>query len=419
MENIMKVTFLKDYGKNVAGDTLEIKDTENAQSLIKSGIIEEVKELELEDVVELVLEKTAKTPIQEKGITHIIKNEDGNFENFGDFMSTVYKSGLGDRHAENRLSKAAAGNNETTAADGGVLVPTDYSTDLWEKINAYGNISSRCHKFITKSNVLKIPAVTDNSRASTSGSFTGPGGVVVYDLGEGGAITLSKPQFEAVTLTLQKKAAIVVATEELLEDSMISIQNQFTSDVVKTIAGTMDNQVMVGAGGSQFDGILAGASSGACTFVNRETTGSVTVNDIANMYSRLHPDSRSRGVWLVNATVLPKLMALNNTYTAVWMPSFVPGIPGKLLGLDVIVTEFAKTLGTAGDILLMDFNAYAIAMKGTGIRQDASIHTYFSTDDVAFRFILRCDGAPLWTDEYTPLNGDTQSAYVILKATTS
>jgi HK97 family phage major capsid protein len=82
-----------------------------------------------------------------------------------------------------------------------------------------------------------------------------------------------------------------------------------------------------------------------------------------------------------------------------------PGPYGRLLGRPVIPIEQAQTLGTQGDIMLLDLQSYMLAKKTSGIRVDTSIHVAFLTGEQAFRFQLRVDGQSLWKKPLQPKNG--------------
>ena len=80
----------------------------------------------------------------------------------------------------------------------------------------------------------------------------------------------------------------------------------------------------------------------------------------------------------------------------------------------MIPFEQCSTLGTVGDIALVDYSQYALANKG-GVQAAQSIHVAFLTDEVAFRWIYRVDGSPLWNAPLTPYKGSsTLSPFVVL-----
>jgi HK97 family phage major capsid protein len=107
--------------------------------------------------------------------------------------------------------------------------------------------------------------------------------------------------------------------------------------------------------------------------------------------------------------------------TAVQLLYFPPGtqnnpdpLYGRMMGLPVIPVEHCATLGTPGDILLVDLSQYVIADKGAP-EAASSIHVRFLNDETTFRFIMRLDGQPTWKKALTPKNGTaTQSPFIAL-----
>lgn len=89
--------------------------------------------------------------------------------------------------------------------------------------------------------------------------------------------------------------------------------------------------------------------------------------------------------------------------------------PLHLLGYPIKWTEKCATLGTTGDIMLVDLSQYAVGHKaGSAIEVAKSIHLWFDYDITAFRFVMRVDGQPLWNDESTGVDGTDTSPYVVL-----
>jgi hypothetical protein len=75
-------------------------------------------------------------------------------------------------------------------------------------------------------------------------------------------------------------------------------------------------------------------------------------------------------------------------------------------------------LGTVGDIVLASMSQYQAISKG-GVKSASSIHVQFATDEMAFRFIYRIDGAPNLASPVTPFKGsNTVSPFVALTTST-
>ena len=84
-----------------------------------------------------------------------------------------------------------------------------------------------------------------------------------------------------------------------------------------------------------------------------------------------------------------------------------------LFGRPILFTEKLPTLGTQGDILLIDPMMSAVGLRA-GITLVILPHLYFNSDELAFRLRVRVDGKSLWGKVLTPKNGATVSPFVQL-----
>ena len=144
------------------------------------------------------------------------------------------------------------------------------------------------------------------------------------------------------------------------------------------------------------------------------------------MYARLLPQSTTNAVWVINANVQPQLFAMSLAVgtggSAIYLPpsgNAADKPNASLMGLPVIVSEHASTVGDLGDVLLCDFpNGYICADKGN-IQTDMSIHVQFLQDENTYRFSYRFDGQPALASALTPYKGaDSLGHFIALQART-
>ena len=136
--------------------------------------------------------------------------------------------------------------------------------------------------------------------------------------------------------------------------------------------------------------------------------------------SRLAPSSYGNAAWFINNSVWEQIWSLNEPVGTGGVPMFIPagGLTdtpaGTLLGRPIIPIEQAEALGTKGDVILADWSRYLLFGKG-GIRSASSIHVYFDTDEVAFRWTWRINGEPADQAPVTQYKGSTTiSPFVVL-----
>ena len=305
----------------------------------------------------------------------------------------------------------ASGLNEAIPSEGGFLVTPDIASGIFENMWGVGNVLSRFSPINVQGNGLTINAVDETSRATGSRM----GGVTGYWMAEAATKTASKPKFRQIDLKLKKVAALVYATDELLQDSG-ALNSWITRNVPNELRFLVEDSIIDGDGVGKPLGILR---SGALVSATRADAGKVADEDISGMWSRRYIGPQDY-VWFANASVMPQLYAMTVGDTPVYVPpgGFSDSPYGLLFGRPVIETEYNPYLGTVGDILLASPSQYALITKG-GIQAASSIHVKFVEDETAFRFVYRVDGQPIWASAVTAFDGTaTISPFVALAATT-
>lgn len=101
----------------------------------------------------------------------------------------------------------------------------------------------------------------------------------------------------------------------------------------------------------------------------------------------------------------------------IWMPpnglADAPG--GMLLGLPVMLSEHARTLGDKGDLQLISPKGYYALKRESGPKFAQSMHLYFDYAIEAFRWTFRFGGQPHLSKPVDPANGAaTKSHFVAL-----
>lgn len=306
-------------------------------------------------------------------------------------------------------------------SDGGFLIPRPLAKTLWKEAIEGNPLYALCSKMPISQNALDVPYVVDSSHAGTTGLY---GGIQTYYADEEAEYTGSAPKFGKFGLKLNKLTAKCIVTNEMIEDSPISImptiQPMFRAAMIWRMMGDM----LEGTGAGQPMGIW---NSGGKITVGKELSqdaNTIVADNIAKMFARMWSKGIMNSVWIVNQTILPQLMKLQwNTGTAAGTLVYNPpgGLSqapyGTILGRPVIFTEHAKALGTEGDISFVDFTEYVIGEKvgkGSGFRASTNIWLLWDTDRQAFKISIRWDGASKWKTPFTPKYGDTTSHIITL-----
>jgi HK97 family phage major capsid protein len=215
---------------------------------------------------------------------------------------------------------------------------------------------------------------------------------------------------------LKKVGALFYATEELLMDQT-ALAGMVQRVVPQEIMFLVEDAILGGSGSGQPLGI----SNSAAIVTQAKKTGqaatTVIADNVTNMWSRLWGPSRANAVWLINQDVEPQLSTLADANgNALYIPpGGLSNTPySRLFNRPVIMSEYCATLGTVGDIQLVDLSQYFMIDKG-GVRADSSTSVRFLYDERAFRWMYRCDGQPSWSSPLTPANSaNTLSPFINL-----
>ncbi len=339
------------------------------------------------------------------------------FKSLGEQLMAVKDAETSRGRVMDARLKAPTGLSEGIPADGGFLVQTDFASMLLEKTFASSDLLSRVFKMpiSANSNSIKIPAVSDASRADGS-RF---GGIRAYWMNEAGSKTASAPTFKQVALELKKLVGYTTCTDELLEDAP-ALESWIMQAFAKEFDFKLADAIINGDGAAKPLGILNAPCLVTVTAETGQGASTIVAENIIKMWARRFGTNY---VWLINQDIEPQLytmaLAVGSGGVPVYMPAGgLSGAPyGTLFGKPVIPCEQCQTLGTAGDIILADLSQYVMISKGN-MQSASSIHVNFQTDQTAFRFVYRCDGQPMWDTYLTPKNGTNyQSPFVVLNST--
>ena len=283
---------------------------------------------------------------------------------------------------------------ENTGSTGGFLVPPEFQNRVMQLAATQTIVRPRAEVIRMNRREVRIPALEQS--AVVSGGFNWFGGIKTYYTEEAGEMQESQPSFRQIILTANKMTAYTVASDELLDDSAVSIQDFLMGDrgFPGAIAHQADYDYLRGNGAGRPQGVV----DASCTLIQpRGTAGAVGYEDLTAMLSQALPNTSL--VWVVSQTVMNELLTLqgpsgNPLY--LWANA-VSGAPATLLGYPVIFTDKLPALGTKGDVLLAAFSHYLIGDR-QAVTMDMSTEEYFRTNQVSWRANFRHDGRPWLKD---------------------
>lgn len=347
--------------------------------------------------------------------TDAVKWADAAIERWGNEYTNRQKSGEWSAKVK---ANSPSGMNETfTGADGGYLVPPEFAAQILMRTYA-NDLLARTTVMPIGGNSINVPAINETSRADGS-RF---GGVRAYWRREAGSVTATKPTVAEVQLTLESLMLMVRTTSEVLEDTGGVLETLLTTIAAQELAFVTGDALVNGDGIGKPLGFMKAPCLISVAKESGQAATTLVAANVLKMWARLHPSARANAIWLYDQTIEPQLMQMTigsaGSNLVVWLPpGGLSAAPyGSLMGRPMFPIEFAQQLGTKGDLMLVDMSQILSATKG-GVQTAVSMHLYFDTNEMAFRFTLRLDAKPWWLTALTPKNGGpTQSCVVALDA---
>jgi len=243
------------------------------------------------------------------------------------------------------------------------------------------------------------------------------GGVAVYSSKELASPTkTSTPKLLTVSLKPEKVGVYWLVSEESSANTP-QMGSMMQPLVNGAILSYRDDKIQTGTGAGEFKGF---ASSPAMINVDRSSADEVNYVDLVNMISRIMSNGGGRFVWLCQrVTMLPQLMTLvDGGGKLIWADNARDGIPAPtLMGIPIFFNEISPTLGTAGDLRLVNLDYYLVKPGMGAMLKSDNTYANFLVGNETLRITYYEDGKPWITSPLTLRDGtNTVSPFIQLAA---
>lgn len=286
---------------------------------------------------------------------------------FLNFMRSGDKSGV---KFENAMS--------TGAASAAALVPTTLSDMIIKAMYDAGVM-------LTLADVITIGAKTDVAVSGTEPT--------AYWTEENAAVTASDPTLSNITLTPKKLSALVVVSEELVDDSAFDIEAYISERCGIATGREQENCYINSTASGKPTGFMVSASVGATA--SDTTNHTFSYEDVVSLFTSVKAPYRRKGTFLGSDAALKQTMLLKDgAGQYIFQPSYEAGQPDKLLSKPFVQSEYmAATLAAnAKPLAFGDFKAgYKIGIR-KALSMQRLVELYAEKGQVGFRFFLRVDG---------------------------
>jgi HK97 family phage major capsid protein len=322
-----------------------------------------------------------------------------NFSDFGfaglpEFLSAVRNARRG--KFDKRLEQAEVRANSTlSGAGGGYLVPPRMMEEILHSTDELAPwLAKRTIYRISGERKVTVPVLDDADRSTAGGTIAG---MSLNRTAEGSTIATDTVAFVGNELNLTGAKSLVKVSNELMGASAVGMGQVLRTLFARAVAAQMAEDFVNGAGGQ--GGPLGVLNGGDYVQTDETATGAtLTVLDLANMLAHLDPGGGDSACFILHPNVVPYIATAIHTgdTSPLWLSAtgdgMRQGLVPSLFGLPVWRNPACQTMGTEGDILACNMNAYQYFMSP--LRVDVSEHFAFDEDSATFRFVLDDAGQP-------------------------
>ena len=273
--------------------------------------------------------------------------------------------------------------SKLTTGAGGNTVPTSFYDQLVAHLIEVSGVLQTNPTVLntTSGENLQIPKTTSHSTAASAA--------------EAGTLPSSDPAFGLVTLGSYKFGWTGRVSSELVKDTGVDLEGYLAMQAGRALGNKFGSDLVTGTGTSQPTGFMTSATIGVTGTTTGQSGAPQYVDLVDLMYSVIAPYRQSRSCyWIMRDATVGGLRKLRDTTgQPIWQPSMQLGAPDLLLGKPIVTDPFMPAVATgAQSVAFGDFSQYFVRMVG-GIRFERSDDFLFDSDMVAYRAVLRGDGA--------------------------
>jgi len=405
MEPISNLITLKQERKRLIDEMRHIHDT--AEAANRNLTAEERQEFDrmnedVKDMSERAQREEDLRNLAPGGVTREVRGRELGGEAKGGSPEDAYRSafidyirnGAADMSPENRQILRAGWTEQrdtTVAGAGAYQVPQDF------------------HQAVTSA---KVPAVAmRRTRANVINTTNGRDLPIPVQTAYGAANYLTEASTASnvddtgskVTAKAYTAVRMTKVSYQLLEDSAFDVQALLAQNFGKAFAQFEDPEFIKGTGAGSSH--ITGATTNATTVFTCATgsTTTFTYTDLLGCYTKIQPQYRVNGEWVLMDTALSTLLGLKDSSNRpIWTASAIPGEPDSLMGKPLYTSpNFATEAANSLFGLFGDFNnGYAIRQDG-GLVIRRSDDRFIDSLESVFVGWERLDGVILDATAYT------------------
>lgn len=340
------------------------------------------------------------------------------FRDHAEQMMCIMRAGQTGRVDPRLVPLAVAGGDEQSGHSdphGGFLLAPAFSPDI---------LSVPAEVDPTAGRTLSVPMtnsrVVFNARVDKNHTTSVSGGLTVSRTPAAKAATASRMEFEQVELVAHDLVGSAFATNRILRESPSSFIALMQAAFGDEFAAKKLDERLNGTGAGEFAGVINDAATIAVAKETGQTADTILFENVNKMVARCWRYGQS--IWLANHDTWPQVTTLYMPIGSAGerVPIYAPGNEdapfGTLLGRPIFPTEFCRTVGDKGDVVLGNWSQYLEGNYGQ-MEEARSIHVRFLEREECFLFVEMNDAKPWWRSALTPkYSTQTLSPFVVLAA---
>lgn len=276
--------------------------------------------------------------------------------------------------ARGNLLRVSNALNTGTDTEGGFIVPEAWEATLIAALSATV-LMRQIATVRSTSSTISLPIVDDKGAAGW--------------VDELAAYPESDISFASKKLEAWKLGRIMKVSEEILEDSFLSLDQEIASIFAECFGEAEDIGFFTGNGTKKPRGAILDAAVG----VTAASNTAITYDEIVSLVYSVKERIRMKSTMVMadaTAGMLRKLKSADGV--PLWQPSIQAGQPDMMLGRPLRTADAMPVVAaSASPILFGDFSYYRIADRG-GIYMQRLNEKYADEGAVGFRMRKRVDG---------------------------
>lgn len=217
-------------------------------------------------------------------------------------------------------------------------------------------------------------------------------------------LTGTDPAFDQVSIKSYKFGDYRGVSRELVEDSAVDIEGLVTRLIGENIGYLMGSKLTNGTGVGETTGVATAATVGVTGSTG--VAGAFTSDNLIDLQESVLAPYQVNASWIVSNSAMAAIRKMkdgNQRY--LWEPSVQIGVPSVLLGNPIYRDPYLPAVGiNNAPVLYGDFSKYWVRFVNS-LRVERSEHALFGSDQIAFRGVLRADGALVDVNAVKKLRG--------------